>query len=347
MNPADYYIKQMALPEVGVAGQEKLQHGKCLVIGAGGLGSAALFYLAAAGVGKIGICDADCVEISNLHRQILYQLDDLDCSKAVAAANRLRKVNPLIEIIPYQKRLTHANCADLLSGYDLILDCSDNYETKYLLNDASFLFHKPVIRASIHRFEGQLQCYLPQRSDACLRCHWPEIPQESCPGSCEEVGVLGPLPGFFGLLQAMEALKFFLKLPLLSSSALLTYDLITHSQRIMHLTHHTECPLCGKDPKITCLQASPFWEVRSDTHLSKFCLVDIREAEEVEKDPLKGLPYLHHPLSQFDAKKLSANLNYLFFCRSGKRSHHLVAKLRSQGWTNAYSLIGGLPSLFS
>jgi sulfur-carrier protein adenylyltransferase/sulfurtransferase len=342
----EYFSRQMVLPEVGTSGQEKLQAAKCLVIGAGGLGSAALYYLSAAGIGTLGICDSDHLDTTNLHRQILYSIDELGLPKAELAAKRLRKLNPFNTINAYTERLTVLNCEHLLSLYDLILDCTDNFQTKFLINDAAFLFKKPLIRASIYRFEGQLQCFLSERNDACLRCLWPEIPRDECIGNCAETGVLGPLPGFFGTLQAMEALKFFLGLPMQPTNTILIYDLLSHSQQMLTLKRQTSCPLCGTDPEIRELSLKDTCEIEPSACMSaEFQLVDIREQAEVSADPLIAFQCLHMPLSTFNEKSLSHDKKYLFCCQRGRRSLNLVTHLRSLGWKNVFSLSGGALAL--
>ncbi len=336
MNP--YYKRQISLPEVGEEGQKKLAEASCLVVGAGGLGCPALSYLAAAGIGTIGICDFDRVDLTNLHRQVLYSVDDVGHSKAEIAAQKLQKANPYIEIIPIPERIDVAHCR----GYDLILDCTDNFRTKFFLNDCAVLYKTPLIRASIYRFEGQLQCYFPSRGDACLRCLWEEMPQEGCVGSCAEVGVLGPLPGFFGTLQAMEAIKYLLGMENLSS--LLLYDLITHDQKKITMPKNPDCPLCGDHPQINSPESDCEVEP-SSINLDSFILVDIREECEVQSDPLEGRPYLHLPLSCFGSTSLERDKFYLIFCRSGRRSRDLVLSLRKEGFDKVYSLVGGITSL--
>lgn len=333
-----YYARQISLPEVGRAGQQKLAEAKCLVVGVGGLGCPALSYLAAAGVGTIGICDFDRVELTNLHRQVLYSVDDIGLPKAEVAARKLRKANPNIEILPILDRISESHC----QSYHLILDCTDNFRTKFFLNDLAFLRKIPLIRASIYRFEGQMQCYLPARGDACLRCLWEEIPEEGCVGSCAEVGVLGPLPGFFGACQAMEALKFFLGMPVLPS--LLLYDLISHDQKKLSLQKNPHCPLCGTHPTITRVGCE--WEVEATSiHLQDFILVDLREEVEVKNDPLTNHSVHHLPLSRFDTASIDPQKPYLFFCQKGRRSYDLVNFLRKKEFTNVFSLIGGIDQL--
>lgn len=334
----EYYLRQTCLPEVGKEGQEKLAASKCLVVGAGGLGSPVLSYLAAAGVGNIGICDFDRVELTNLHRQVLYSIDDVGAPKAEAAAQKLRKANPHVEVFSYPSKATALLC----QAYDILVDCTDNFQAKFFLNDCAYLYQKPLIRASIYRFEGQLQSYLPKREDACLRCLWENPPEEGCIGSCAEVGVLGPVPGFFGVLQAMEAIKLILGVPVLDS--LLLYNLLTHDQKKLTLAKSPQCPLCGSRPTIT--QVGSSWEVEvKEIHMHDYILVDIREQHELERDRLTSRAFQHLPLSAFDKKSLKEDKPYLFFCQRGKRSYDLVNYLRQEGFDNVFSLIGGINKL--
>lgn len=341
-----YYSRQIRLSEVGIEGQERLKNAKCLVIGAGGLGSPVLLYLAAAGIGQIGICDGDRVDESNLHRQPIYSTHDIGKSKAETSAEKLRDLNPLIDVSAYPFHLTAQNASPLFSKFDLILDCTDNFRTKFLINDAAYFLKKPVIRASIYQFEGQIQTYLPSRGDACLRCLWEEVPEEGCVGTCQEVGVLGPIPGYFGIMQAMEAIKFFLKLPHLASNEILFSDLIHYNQSKISFEARDECPLCGKNPTIHGLIEKQTWEISAE-ELKKmsYKLIDIREMSEVEKAPyLKG-PYFHMPMSAFDQESLNSDTRYALFCHKGRRSQSLVRALRESGHTNVYSIIGGILSL--
>ncbi|MES2274314.1 MAG: HesA/MoeB/ThiF family protein, partial [Chlamydiota bacterium] len=270
------YSRQMILPEVGQKGQELLKNGKCLVIGAGGLGAPALLYLAAAGVGTLGICDGDILEKSNLHRQPLYLNKEIGKPKAEIAAARLRELNPSITVDSYPNHCSAKNALYLFSLYDIVLDCTDNFRAKFLINDAAYFLQKPVIRASIYQFEGQIQTYLPERGDACLRCLWEETPQEGCVGTCQQVGVLGPVPGYFGILQAMEAIKFFLKMPVLGSHEILFNDLIHYTQRTISFERKKNCPLCGAHPTILHLSERESWEIEF-AESKKMTLIDIRE----------------------------------------------------------------------
>lgn len=346
MQLSSYYSRQIKLAEVGTEGQEKLNKSRCLVIGAGGLGCPALLYLASTGVGKIGICDGDLLEESNLHRQPLYFASDVGKPKAKLAEERLKQLNPSLQLVSYPFRLTAQNGPPLFSLYDLILDCTDNFQTKFLINDLSFFSQKPLIRASIYQFEGQIQTYLPERKDACLRCLWEETPSEGCVGSCQEVGVLGPVPGYFGVLQALEAIKYFLGLPILEANQVLFVDLLNHRQYTISLNRRADCPLCGKTPLIRSLSGKEAWEIEF-SHLKEgsFQLIDIRESEEVARDPYPSSPVLKMPLSVFNASSLEPSQKYALFCQRGKRSSQLVRTLRARGFMNLFSLIGGMESV--
>lgn len=346
MNPYSFYSRQILLPEIGQEWQAKLGAARCLVVGAGGLGSPALLYLAAAGIGTLGICDGDLLEESNLHRQPIYFAKEVGKKKADLAARRASELNPLIRVISHPFRLTSENAASLFSSYDFVLDCTDNFRTKFLLNDAAYLFQKPLVRASIYQFEGQMQTYLPKRGDACLRCLWQDVPQEGCVGTCQQVGVLGPVPGYFGLLQAMETIKFFVGMPSLGSGEILFVDLIRYSQQAISFAPRESCPLCGKTPSISDLVEKELWEVEvKGLEREKFLLVDIREDEEVEHDAYTAAPSLKMPLSTFDASVLDPSTPYAFFCQRGARSARLVRKLRDEGIENSYSVIGGIEQM--
>lgn len=335
-----YYSRQILLREVGKEGQQKLREGKCLVIGAGGLGSPALLYLASAGVGTLGICDFDLVDESNLHRQPIYSAEDIGKPKAAVAVEKLKKLNPFIQCHAHSERFASKNAKELLSAYDIVLDCTDHFSVKFLINDMAVNASKPVIRASIYQFEGQIQFYDPRCGDACLRCLWNQMPQEGCVGSCQEVGVLGPVPGFFGVLQAMEAVKFFLGLELLASNEILFYDLLDCSQKKILIHQNPQCPACG--PERLIVQESVEIELQDfKERVQEFQLIDIREPVETALTPLERLPHLKMPLSQFDPSNLQKGKKYLFFCQRGMRSRTLVSQLAEQGYENVFSLAGG------
>lgn len=347
MNFHSFYSRQMKLPEIGVKGQKQLQQAKCLVVGAGGLGSSALSYLAASGIGTIGISDGDLLEESNLHRQVLYSSKDIGKQKAELAAQRLRDLNPLIEVISHPFRCTYENAEFLFSSYDLILDCTDSFRTKFLLNDAAYLLKKPLIRASLYQFEGELQVYLPERKDPCLRCLWQERPEDGCVGNCEQVGILGPVAGFFGVLQALEAIKFFLNMPNIPGKTTIFFDLTQHNKYELENERRQDCPLCGQNPKIHGLSENEVWEIVCiPSVFQHYCCVDIREPHEIHAAPVEQIS-LNMPLSTFDSSVLKKDASYLFFCQKGRRSASLVRKLREEGWENVYSLLGGASEILT
>jgi molybdopterin/thiamine biosynthesis adenylyltransferase/molybdopterin synthase catalytic subunit/rhodanese-related sulfurtransferase len=348
---ADFYARQIRLPEVGTEGQARLKAAKVLIVGAGGLGSPAGLMLAAAGVGTIGILEFDMLEASNLHRQVLYAAADVGQPKAVAAANRLRAQNPFIDVRIHQAKADADTLPDLFGQYDIVLDCTDNFATKYLLADAAILYGKPVVQASIHRFEGQLLTIDPNSSGGCLRCLWPAPPPEGLIGNCAEVGVLGVTPGLFGTLQASEALKIILGLPGVLDRHLLIMDALSLETRRIARRKDADCPLCGTHPTIHALEQRVIAAHELDAAdltpeaLARFRIVDLRETEELAEHPL---PQAHHsPFSRFDAANPSfdASKPVLLVCAAGRRSQAAAQQLRAQGWEDVFSLIGGAKML--
>jgi len=246
------YSRHILLPEVGGRGQEKLLRARVLVIGAGGLGSPVSFYLAAAGVGTIGLIDGDVVDLSNLHRQILHHTPDVDRPKVVSAQAKLTALNPDVTVVPHHERLTVDNALSLFAQYDLVIDGTDNFPTKFLANDAAFFTKRPLVHGGILRFVGQVMTILPGES-ACYRCIFKEPPPSGLVPTCQEAGVLGALAGVIGTIQATEALKLILGLPRLLTGRLLTYDALTSSFREVAVRRNPKCPICGERPTITTL----------------------------------------------------------------------------------------------
>src|SRR5882672_9429071 len=242
------YSRHLLLPEIGAAGQEKLKQSKVLVVGAGGLGSPASLYLAAAGVGTLGIVDHDRVDLSNLQRQLLFATSDVGAGKAPTAQTRLRALNPDISVVAYELELRGDNALELLRPYDLVLDGSDRLATRYLVNDACVLLGKPLVSAAIHRFEGQAMSYVPGRGP-CYRCLFPESAEGLVP-NCAEAGVLGVLPGMLGALQATEAIKLVLGLGEALIGRLLTYDALAMQWREFRFARREDCAVCGTQPTI-------------------------------------------------------------------------------------------------
>src|SRR5712692_9851123 len=244
------YSRHLLVPEVGEQGQFKLLDSRVLLIGAGGLGSPAAYYLAAAGVGTMGIIDADVVDESNLQRQILHNLERVGEPKAISAKQTLEALNPDVTVIPYQERLTSDNIDRIIADYDVIIDGADNFPTRYLLNDASIKWKKPVVHGSIYRFEGQVTVFKPFEGP-CYRCLFPEPPPPELAPSCAEAGVLGVLPGVIGSLQANEALKLLLGAGEPLVGRYLLFDALDASFREVKLRRDPECPVCGTNPTIT------------------------------------------------------------------------------------------------
>ena len=255
----DRYSRHLLLPEVGEAGQAKLLRSRVLMIGAGGLGSPAALYLAAAGVGTLGLVDADVVDASNLQRQVLHATSRVGHPKVESAEVVLRDLNPDVKVVGYRERLTSANIDRLFSDYDVIVDGTDNFPTRYLVNDASVWLGKPVVHGSIFRFDGQLTTFLPEKAakklgleaGPCYRCLYPEPPPAHLAPSCQEAGVLGILPGVVGLLQATETLKLLLGRGDPLVGRLLTYDSLRMKFRELKLRQAPDCPVCGPSPTIS------------------------------------------------------------------------------------------------
>jgi sulfur-carrier protein adenylyltransferase/sulfurtransferase len=239
------YARHTMLPEVGEAGQVKLLKARVLCLGAGGLGSPSAFYLAAAGIGTLGLVDDDIVDASNLQRQILHSTETVGLPKVESAAKRLNSLNPDVKVVQHKTRLTSDNVLDIIKDYDVIVDGVDNFPTRYLLNDAALKLNKPVVHASIYRFEGQLTCFVPDEGP-CYRCLYPEPPPADMAPSCQEAGVVGVLPGVVGVLQATEAIKILLGLGKSMAGRLLMYDALGTKFREMKLRRDPKCPTCGE-----------------------------------------------------------------------------------------------------
>jgi adenylyltransferase/sulfurtransferase len=241
------YSRQIILPEVGGIGQAKLLAARVLVVGAGGLGSPVALYLAAAGVGSIGIVDSDCVDISNLQRQILHATPDLGRQKCFSAKEALESINPDVLVTPYPVRLTSSNILEIISDYDVVVDGSDNFPTRYLVNDACVLAAKPLSHAGILRFEGQVTTIIPGQGP-CYRCLYPEPPPPGLMPSCQEAGVLGATAGVVGAIQATEVLKLILEIGDCLVGRILIYDGLAMSLRVVRVERDAACPICGDSP---------------------------------------------------------------------------------------------------
>jgi len=248
------YSRHILLPEVGGIGQKKILNAKVFIVGAGGLGSPVALYLAAAGVGTIGIIDNDCVDLSNLQRQVLHSTQTISEPKVKSAQKTISRINPDIHVVPYQDKLTSENVTSLFEGYDIIVDGSDNFATRFLVNDAAYFLKKPVISGSIFRFEGQLTVLKPASGPyPCYRCLYPEPPPPGLVPSCQEAGVLGILAGTIGVLQASETLKEIMGIGDTLAGRLLLYDALTATFRNVRVPKIKDCALCGSHPTITGL----------------------------------------------------------------------------------------------
>ena len=347
---SDLYARQIALDEVGVEGQRRLADARVLVIGAGGLGSPALMYLAAAGVGHLGICEGDRLEASNLHRQVLYRRSQIGESKARVAAQQLQALNPDVEIAVTDVSLDADNVESLFNQHDLVLDCTDNLKLKFLINAAALKTRTPVVFASVYQYEGQLHVFDPRAGTPCLRCVWPREPSEA--PTCNEAGVLGPVPGVFGSLQAMEALKQLLSLPGQLRGELLMLDLLSYRSTKITAARLADCEVCSHPADAIELPRPDELETALDLDLSgvdpdardDYVVIDIREADEVSARPLTSLPHRHIAMSSFPLEDppIETDRQYLLCCASGNRSRTLAVELRRRGFPAVYSQTGGV-----
>jgi molybdopterin/thiamine biosynthesis adenylyltransferase/rhodanese-related sulfurtransferase len=339
------YSRQTALKEIGAAGQGVLAQSRVLVVGAGGLGSPVLQYLAGAGVGCLGVVDADQLAASNLHRQPLYAFADVGRSKVDLARAAIQALNPDVRVEPLAMRLTADNALALVSAYDLVIDCSDNFRTKFLINDAAVLAQRPAVFASVYQYEGQVQVYKPHDSHACLRCLWPDATPDGVVGNCAEAGVLGPVPGALGALQALLALKILLGLPGQLAGELVLFDFANFSSMNLRAPRRAACrsPVCALIHDIAREDADLEIDATAlAADAGSFEVIDIRSAAELASKPavarhIDMQTLLAHP------EQLSSAGRYVLVCASGKRSLAAARALRAQG-LSVQSLAGGLPT---
>ncbi|MCS4542119.1 MAG: molybdopterin-synthase adenylyltransferase MoeB [Euryarchaeota archaeon] len=244
------YSRQIILNEVGGKGQKKLRSAKILVVGAGGLGAPALIYLAAAGIGTLGVIDFDKVDVSNLQRQVIHLTKDIGKPKTESAKEFIESLNPNVKVETFQTMVTPKNVFDIIKDYDAVLDGSDNFPTRFLINDACVIQKKPIFHGSVFRFEGQVTTIIPGETP-CYRCIFPEQPPEGLIPSCQEGGVLGTVPGTIALIQSTEVLKYILKIGTLLKGRLLIYDAINMAFNEFQINKDPKCPVCGENPTIT------------------------------------------------------------------------------------------------
>ena len=365
------YGRHLVLPEVGVGGQKRLKAARVLLVGAGGLGSPAALYLAAAGVGTLGLVEFDRVDRSNLQRQVLYGDSDVGRPKSEAAAERLRGLNPEIRVVPHATRLDRDNVLDLLEGYDLVVDGSDNATTRYLVNDACLIAGKPDVWGAVLRFEGQVSVFAAE-GGPCYRCLFPEPPPPGTVPSCAEGGVLGVLPGIIGAMQANEAIKLILGIGKPLIARFVVFDALQFRFREVSLPRNPRCPGCGdgidpilmQSPTAACEAVGgptaseedsamvdgvqvPFevdvhqlkaWRDQGQDHV----LLDVREPQELEICRIDGSTVI--PMREIPGRvqELEADRLLVVHCHHGGRSAQVVQFLRAQGFAQATNLAGGI-----
>jgi sulfur-carrier protein adenylyltransferase/sulfurtransferase len=358
------YSRHLIIPDVGMTGQKRLKNAKVLVVGAGGLGSPALLYLAAAGVGTLGIVDFDVVDESNLQRQIIHGVSDIDKPKAESARDSIQEINPYVEVILHQERLDSDNALDIFRPYDLIVDGTDNFATRYLVNDACVLLGKPYVWGSIYRFDGQASVFWAEHGP-CYRCLYPEPPPPGMVPSCAEGGVLGVLCASIGSIQVNEAIKVITGIGDPLVGRLMIYDALEMNYRSVKVRKDPECPVCGKNPTITelidyeafcgAVSEEAAEAVQGSTITAKdlknmmdndenIFVVDVREPNEYEIVSIPGATLIPKGefLSGAALEKLPQDKRIVLHCKSGARSAEALAVVKDAGFSDAVHVGGGV-----
>lgn len=358
------YSRHLILPEVGMAGQKKIRATSVLCVGTGGLGSPIIMYLAAAGIGKLGIVDFDEVDYSNLQRQIIHGTSDVGRPKTTSAIEAIKNINPHVEVEVHETRLSSENALEIVRPYDIVVDGTDNFPTRYLTNDACVLLGKPNVYGSIFRFEGQASVFAPNLGGPCYRCLYPEPPPPGMVPSCAEGGVLGVLPGIVGCIQATEILKLALGKGDSLIGRLVLFNALDMKFRELKLRRDPQCPICGDNPTITELidyeqfcgiepeperpMANPDEVTVQDMKEAlerpelDIAVIDVREPSEHEIAHVDGVPLI--PLGQLPQRftELDPNRKIYVHCKSGVRSLKAVSFLKEQGFKHAKSVAGGI-----
>jgi len=354
------YSRHLIMPEVGLTGQQRLKAARVLCIGAGGLGSPAALYLAAAGVGTIGLVDLDDVDLSNLQRQILHGTKDVGRKKWESARDRRRETNPSMGLKLHECRFTSENAADLVAGYDVVIDGSDNFPTRYLSNDVCVWAQKPNVYGSVFRFDGQTTVFAPHLGGPCYRCLFPEPPPAGSVPNCAEAGVLGVLPGIIGTIQATEAIKLILGVGESLVGRLLHFDALKMMLREFKVRRDPSCPVCGDSPTITepidydqfCSGDAGMDEPISTISVrdlkqklasnGSLVIVDVREPFEYEIAHIENSKLI--PLAQLAARlgELDRTKEIVAICHTGTRSAYAVQLLQKAGFPRASNLKGGI-----
>ncbi len=366
INEVKRYSRHLIIPDVGMTGQKRLKNAKVLCVGAGGLGSPALLYLAAAGVGTLGVIDFDVVDESNLQRQIIHGQSDIGRPKTLSARDSIKEVNPFVTVVVHEEALTTDNVMEIFSGYDLIVDGTDNFATRYMVNDACVLLGKPYVWGSIYRFDGQASVFWAEYGP-CYRCLYPEPPPPGMVPSCAEGGVLGVLCASIGAIQVNEAIKLITGIGESLAGRLMIYDALEMSYRALNIKKDPDCPICGKNPSITELidydafcgtlsadaqeaaAGSTITAVRLKEMLDgdeKIFLVDVREPNEYEIVSIPGAVLI--PKDQIlrgaALERLPQDRRIVLHCKTGVRSAECLAALKNAGFSDALHVGGGVIS---
>jgi sulfur-carrier protein adenylyltransferase/sulfurtransferase len=360
------YSRHLIIPDVGMIGQKRLKNAKVLVVGAGGLGSPALLYLAAAGVGTLGVIDFDVVDESNLQRQIIHGQSDIGRPKALSARDSIKEINPYVNVVVHEEALSNDNVMQIFSGYDLIVDGTDNFATRYMVNDACVLLNKPYVWGSIYRFDGQASVFWSEYGP-CYRCLYPEPPPPGMVPSCAEGGVLGVLCASIGSIQVNEAIKVLTGIGEPIVGRLMIYDALEMTYRSLNIKKDPDCAICGKNPTITELidydafcgaVSADAQEAASGSTITaaelkamldrqdNIFLVDVREPNEYEIVSIPGATLI--PKDQFlngsALERLPQDKRIVLHCKSGARSAECLAVVKNAGFSDAVHLGGGVLS---
>ena len=359
------YSRHLVLPEVGIGGQDKIKQSKVLIVGAGGLGSPIALYLAAAGIGTIGIVDFDKVDENNLQRQIIHSTKDIGTLKTESAKKAIHDLNPNVKVEIYNKKLNSKNAIEIIKKYDVVIDGSDNFPTRYLVNDACVLLKKPNVYGSIFRFEGHASVFNFD-DGPCYRCLFPNPPPKDSIPSCAEAGVLGVLPGIIGAIQATETLKIILGKGDTLSGRFLVYDALSMTFKELKLGKNMNCPICGESPRIKeLIDYEEFCNMKEEEERSleddeisvrqmkkmmddheDFILIDVREEPEWDICKIEGAKLI--PLSQIMngnidvLENIEKDKNIVLHCHTGARSAEALNILRNKGFKNLKNLVGGI-----
>lgn len=351
------YARHLTLSEVGVQGQRRLREAKVLVVGSGGLGSPVAFYLAAAGVGTLGMVDFDLIELSNLHRQILHSTEDIGRSKLWSAEKKIHATNPHVRFVPYELRLNAQNALEIIRDYDLVVDATDNFPTRYLINDACVLLGKTYIYGSVYRFEGMVSVFAAHLGGPCYRCWYPELPPAGAIPNCAEGGVLGAVCGIIGTLQANEAIKWILGKGRSLTGCVLSLDALGMDFREIRIKKDPDCCLCGPNAtlkelssyELSCEKELPMSDDVSAEYVSSllkqghdFVFIDVRNPDEHAIGHINGTQLLPLPELPRRFQEIPRDKLVVLHCHHGGRSKRALDFLRSQGYSQIKNLAGGI-----